>query len=96
MTEVQAYKNAVNGKFQVLGVEPLLELELVNVEDRGVSGGYESFTLVFRGPQTPFIPQQTIVLRHADLEDEAMLVVPIGQDASGYKYEAVFNRLAQL
>ncbi|MFC3773560.1 GNAT family N-acetyltransferase [Paenibacillus sp. GCM10012303] len=87
------YKSAAGTVFRVGGVDPALELKLLEVEDRGRSSGYESFTLLFKGPLQPFIQQQTLVLHHPDLEASAVFVVPHGRDPDGYRYEAAFNRL---
>ncbi|WP_188892149.1 DUF6916 family protein [Paenibacillus radicis (ex Gao et al. 2016)] len=88
------YKEAAGSSFQVIGTEPPLELELVEVEDKGITSGYEQFTLLFRGPLQPFIPQQTLQLRTQTV-DVAIFIVPVAQDAEGTRYEAVFSRLAQ-
>ncbi|MFF2094100.1 DUF6916 family protein [Paenibacillus sp. NPDC058174] len=89
------YKSAVGESFQVLGTEPLFELELIQVDDRGQAGGFEQFALVFRGPEALFLPQQTVMLRHPEIEDETVFVVPIGKDTDGYRYEAVYSRQVQ-
>ncbi|MDQ6422913.1 hypothetical protein RB620_26140 [Paenibacillus sp. LHD-117] len=93
--KLQQYKEAAATRFAVKGVEPLLELVLEDVQDRGQASGYESFTLVFRGPRSPFIPQQLVPLEHAGLGPCDMFLVPVSQDAEGYRYEAVFNRLVE-
>lgn len=88
------YRSALKSKFSIRGVEPALELELEEVQDGGRSGGYESFALRFRGPGGRFVPQQAVPLTHPELGDIDMFLVPIGVDADGYRYEAVFNRMA--
>ncbi|MCM3876751.1 MAG: hypothetical protein NEA02_10065 [Thermoanaerobaculia bacterium] len=49
------------------------------------------FSLVFRGPMKPVLPQRTYALEHASLGRLEIFIVPIGPDASGMRYEAVFN-----
>jgi hypothetical protein len=56
------------------------------------------FSLVFRGPATPALPQGTYRLTHPELGELAMFLVPLGPDprgdgpgdAQGMRYEAVF------
>lgn len=54
-------------------------------------GGRQPFSLTFRGPTEPLLPQATYPVEHAELGAFALFVVPIGQDAGGTLYEAVFT-----
>jgi hypothetical protein len=45
---------------------------------------------MFRGPRQALLPQATVRFRHPRLETE-IFIVPVGADAAGYWYEAVFN-----
>lgn len=49
------------------------------------------FSLIFRGPLAPVLPQRIWPLEHAALGRLEIFLVPIGPDASGMRYEAVFN-----
>ena len=49
------------------------------------------FSLVFTGPVEPVLPQRTYRLRHDELNDLDIFIVPIGRDDAGVRYEAVFN-----
>jgi hypothetical protein len=49
-----------------------------------------SFSLTFRGPVQPIFPQQIFHLDHAVLGGLDIFLVPIGADAEGVTYEAVF------
>lgn len=49
------------------------------------------FSLVFRGPLAPVMPQRTYALEHASLGRLEIFIVPIGPDANGMRYEAIFN-----
>jgi hypothetical protein len=51
----------------------------------------EPFSLVLRGPREPALPQATYALRHPRLGTIELFLVPIGQDAQGLRYEALFN-----
>jgi len=49
------------------------------------------FTLVFRGPADPVLPQRTYALENPALGRLEIFLVPVGRDAAGVLYEAVFN-----
>jgi uncharacterized protein DUF6916 len=48
------------------------------------------FSLVFRGPLQPFLPQATYRLEHQELGVLDLFLVPIGPDAEGMRYQAAF------
>ena len=93
------FEACLEGAF-TLNVEngPGLCLELVEVTSLGVrqlrnDGGeeIESFTLLFRGPLEPVLPQAIYPLENARLGHLDVFVVPVGRDEGGVSYEAVFN-----
>lgn len=49
------------------------------------------FTLVFRGPGPTVIPQQIYEVQHDELGGMEIFLVPVGSDAQGVRYEAVFT-----
>ncbi|HET8798491.1 MAG TPA: hypothetical protein VFO89_12425 [Thermoanaerobaculia bacterium] len=49
------------------------------------------FSLFFIGPRSYLIPQQTCHLTHPTLGALDIFIVPVGQDAQTYQYEAVFT-----
>jgi hypothetical protein len=49
------------------------------------------FSLIFRGPRAPLLPQRTYRLAHPALGAFDLFLVPIGPDQDGQCYEAVFN-----
>lgn len=66
-------------------------LELIKAEPLPGSqreGG--GFRLEFRGPFEPILPQATHLLRGTDGEAREIFIVPIGREAEGTRYEAVF------
>jgi hypothetical protein len=80
------------------GGEPL-PLELVEVQRAryaadpaavGPNGRREPFSLVFRGPRSPYARQGIYRLEHAGLGSLELFLVPLGPDAAGMRYEAVF------
>lgn len=76
---------------------PPLALELVEAKLHDAAGGRgpqgqerQQFSLIFRGPDTPVMPQAIYLLGHPDFDDLELFLVPIGQDADGTKYQAAF------
>lgn len=51
----------------------------------------QSFHLVFHGPGPGYLPQQMHLLNNSALGEHAIFLVPVGQDAEGFLYQAVFN-----
>ena len=76
-----------------LGPDQILPLELTAVRGNGLQGmaDREQFSLHFRGPMTPALPQQIYRLEHPQLGALEIFLVPIRRDASGMIYEAVFT-----
>ena len=69
------------------------ELELVEVAD-GSAPGHVNFSLLFRGPLQPLLPQQIYPVEHDRLGRFDLFIVPVKRDAQGLYYEAVFNRVS--
>jgi hypothetical protein len=75
-----------------------LDLELVesrlhdpDAPAEDASGAQAPFTLTFRGPPEPLLPQRIYRLEHSSVGSIEIFIVPIGQDAAGTVYEAVFS-----
>jgi hypothetical protein len=50
------------------------------------------FSLFFRGPAKPHLPQHTYTFRHpAFSEPLQIFIVPVGRNNEGFDYEAVFT-----
>ena len=71
------------------------ELELTQVKPIGTLGteaeARQSFSLLFRGPIEPVLPQQVYELNNATLGTQQIFLVPIGPDEKGMLYDATFN-----
>ncbi|MCX6903249.1 MAG: hypothetical protein NTW03_07180 [Verrucomicrobia bacterium] len=87
--------------FQVR-LAPASTLELLLVEAtalrpaiRGGTGGerFESFSIVFEGPEDPMLPQATYSLEHEQMGRFDLFMVPIGKENQSIRYQALFNRL---
>ena len=51
----------------------------------------EPFSLLFVGPKASVLPQRIYPLENETLGRLEIFIVPIGADADGVKYEAIFN-----
>jgi hypothetical protein len=71
-----------------------LPLRVVSVKERPPVAGGRQFTIVFRGPLSPVLPQRTYRVRHPSLGDFPIFVTPIGQAADSTDYEACFAHVA--
>lgn len=89
------FSQHVNTKFRAMLEAKAVDLELVEV--KGYAGrpddqqGMERFSLYFRGPAKPFLPQSTYSLEHDGMGAFDLFLVPIKPDGEGSRYEAVFN-----
>jgi len=78
-------------RFRVLEREDC-ELELAEAEDHS-NATLEQFSLIFTGTASPWLPQGTYKLDHPRMGECELFLVPIGPDAAGMRYQAVFSRL---
>jgi hypothetical protein len=62
------------------------DVELIEVSGAGA----RPFSLVFRGPGEPVLPQRIYRLEHPALGALDLFLVPIGRQPDGLRYEAVF------
>ena len=69
-----------------------VELKLDEVVDHGESRGQVQFALRFIGPLETPIMQSTYRIRHEQLGEMNLFLVPIGREHGGFVYEAYFNR----
>jgi hypothetical protein len=80
--------------FRVRAPRPV-ELELHEVKGwqarANEQTGLERFSVFFTGPGDIFLPQQIYTLEHEQMGVFEIFLVPIGRDAQGFRYEAVFN-----
>lgn len=75
--------------------EDELELELIQVKPLGIlepeADTHQSFSVLFRGPLEPMLPQHLYPLDNAALGEQILFLVPIGPDKHGMLYDATFN-----
>jgi hypothetical protein len=87
----------VGGSFELTGntEPPGVAVELVAAER--LSSGPDSadpdasFSLLFRGPHEPKLPQMIRHLEHPEVGGIDLFLVPVREDAEARYYEAIFN-----
>lgn len=95
--DADAYRARIGETFR-LGFQDgtTLAIVLVDVQDLGTrptaAGPLNSYSLRFRSPgEKRFAPQGTYRVEHDGLGPQDIFLVPLGPDADGMRYEAVFN-----
>jgi hypothetical protein len=96
-----SFSGLLNSKFRVvIDAQNSVEVELVEITPpqtgQGGAGGrqtFENFSLIFLGPLNPVLPQKIYWFESAQLGRFEMFIVPVGQDQSGTRYQAIFSRL---
>ena len=94
---IETFENRVGEIFRLVvpgGTELALRLSEVTPLSSATSppGSTRSpFTLLFHGPLSPWVRQATHRLEHAGLGSLDLFLVPLGPDAAGMRYEAVFT-----
>ena len=79
--------------FHVAG-EDGCEIELTGATDLS-NAGLEQFSLVFTGKASPWLPQSMYQLIHPQMGEFELVLVPLGPDTAGMRYEAAFSRLVR-
>jgi hypothetical protein len=84
----------VNSKFYVQFTDGTLELVLAEVTPYPArptdQSGMERFSIFFDGPGV-CLPQNLYHLKHDQMGELDIFLVPVEGDQRGYRYEAVFN-----
>lgn len=60
---------------------------------KGAAAAKDCFSLVFVGPKTAPLPQDTYTIAHARIGRFPLFLVPVGSDRNGTRYQAIINRL---
>ncbi|HKG46063.1 MAG TPA: hypothetical protein VKB02_05020 [Pyrinomonadaceae bacterium] len=90
----EAFSQHANTNFQVqVDDNTNVPLELTGVSELKLHPQQEEFTLVFRGPSDMFLDQGIRNFTHDQMGQFELFIVPVRQDAQGFYYEAVFNRM---
>ncbi len=84
----------LGGSFELTaGERDAMALILAEVAGLGSGGAgrRDPYSLTFRGPPTPILPQRIYRIRHPRMGELDLFLVPIGPDAEGMRYEAIFT-----
>jgi hypothetical protein len=77
----------------VLDENTTVDLDLVDVSELRLHPRQEEFSVEFRGPSNMFLGQGVRSFAHENMGRFELFIVPVRQDADGFYYEAVFNRM---
>ena len=92
----ETFTQHANTKFQVqVDANTTVELELVDVSELKLHPRQEEFAIELRGPLHMFLGQGGRVFTHEQMGQFELFIVPIREDAEGFYYEAVFNRVRE-
>jgi hypothetical protein len=92
----ETFNQHANTKFQVQVDENTpVELELTEVSELKIYPQQEEFSLLFRGPLDTFLNQGVHPFSHDQMGQFELFIVPVRQDAQGFYYQAVFNRIRE-
>jgi hypothetical protein len=75
------------------GAEPQA-MQVIAVSERPAAVGGHQFSIAFRGPRWPVLPQRTYHVRHPSLGDFAIFITPVAQSAESTDFEACFAHVA--
>ena len=70
-------------------------VELVSVSELRETPRQSMFSLGFRGPLDQPLAQGMHPVEHESMGADSLFLVPIGSEADGFRYEAVFNNLVK-
>ena len=89
---VADFEKLVGQSFSLTEVDDCqLQLDRVDSLEKQDESSRGPFALVFKGEHAEPLAQGTFELRHADVGELQIFIVPIGPTESGFLYEAVFN-----
>lgn len=80
--------------FVIRFTDGALELHLAEVEgsrEGAARVGKEPFSLTFRGPLRPVLPQRIYTLENEAMGSLSIFLVPLGPDRGEMQYQAVFS-----
>ena len=91
---VETFAELVGDRFALrVGPDATLDLELIEANPLGArpGRGRAPFSVLFRGPLAPVMPQRIYPLAHQTLGSLELFIVPIGPRDGSMVYEAIFT-----
>ena len=92
--DIERFEVLVGQPFELRRDAGTLTLRLASARRSGMParlGTREPFVLTFNGPPAPLLGQSIYPLAHRELGEIEIFLVPVGCDAAGVRYEAVFG-----
>ena len=94
--ERDAFAEHLNKTFDIhFDDEKPTQAELVEVSELNKNDHTESYSITFSTPNDEPAAQGVYKVKGGEMDDQEILLVPIGHDAEKVTYQAVFNRLAE-
>lgn len=91
---IDDFKDRVGETFTAgAGEGRVLTLTLTSVDELepGPDAERKPFSLEFKDEAHDHVPQQTVAIEHAQIGKFDLFVVPLGPEADGMRYEAIFT-----
>jgi len=89
-----SFSEQVGSTFEVMDVPPaVFMLKLVRVVEHSKTEHNAAFSVFFLGALDRFIPQGIRKLKHAELGEMEIFLVPVAKTNEGFEYEAAFNTI---
>ncbi len=87
------FRALIHEQFLLAGDQAVIPLQLISItEDLPRAGQRAGFSLLFRSDRRDaYVPQSTYRLEHATAGRWEMFLVPVGPDAGGLLYQAIYN-----
>jgi len=92
------YENCVGSMFAFNepGFAGPVDLTLINFRSGSPGGGYRSVSMLFEGPEEPFLPQGNYEVVSKGFEPVTWFVTPVGKSNKGLQYEVIFTWLEKI
>ena len=94
--KIDDFSKYLNAKFKVYRTDDdIFEAELGGVYELRNDDVLQTFSVEFLLPGEFGAEQKIYKIEHPELGAMELLIVPVGQDESGIRFEAIFNRVVQ-
>jgi|SRR4051794_40405037 hypothetical protein len=91
---IEDFSKHLNTKFKVYRTDDeIFEAELVGVYDLRNDHVLQTFSVEFLLPREFGVEQKIYKIEHPELGTIELFMVPVEQNESGIRFEAIFNRL---
>ena len=92
----EEFRQHLNTQFRLVVDAPKpVDITLIAVESRPSDAheeaGMERFSAIFKGSPEFLLQQSIYRLAHPQMGEFVVFLVPIGKEADGFRYEAVYN-----